>query len=138
MTDSSLITRRGLLIGAAAATASLAAGRLKSWPFSGVAPGSPGERLAGLLADRDSARALGRVYLRTVPAEANARRLTSLLTQSLSRGGRLGRMSDTALREQLHRRTLEEFRTLRTVELDGWVLARTEARLCALVAASPA
>jgi hypothetical protein len=138
MTELPLTTRRALLLGAAGVTASLAAERLGSWPFSPLAPGSAQERLAALLADHEGASAIGRAYLRTVPAESDARVLTSLLADSLSRGSRLGRMSESALREQLHHRTLDEFRTLRTVEVDGWVLARTEARLCALVAASRA
>jgi hypothetical protein len=48
------------------------------------------------------------------------------------------RTLDTAEDERLHelvlRATVEDFEGLRTVELRGWVLAQTEARLCALAA----
>jgi hypothetical protein len=39
--------------------------------------------------------------------------------------------SDAGLGELLLRAAAEDFQDLWTVELDGWVLARTEARLCA-------
>ncbi len=38
----------------------------------------------------------------------------------------------TALRETVAARVRDDFATARVVNVDGWLLARTEARLCAL------
>jgi hypothetical protein len=40
---------------------------------------------------------------------------------------------DDDLRVLLVRRSMQDFAEGRTVELDGWILARTEARLCASI-----
>jgi hypothetical protein len=48
--------------------------------------------------------------------------------------GALVTASDGRLRELLLSAAAADFGDLRTVELQGWVLARTEARLCALAA----
>ncbi|MGH3452501.1 MAG: hypothetical protein ACRDQW_17730, partial [Haloechinothrix sp.] len=85
--------------------------------------------------NQESARLVGREYLRVVPAEASTRVLAARVAERLPGGFRaLDTAKDDRLHELVLRATLEDFRGLRTVELHGWVLARTEARLCALAA----
>jgi hypothetical protein len=132
MTGPRRIRRRTFLLGAAGLGASLA------WfgpsPFRrATLPSS--ERLASLLQHVDDALGVGREYLRQVPAEASARVLTARVAERLPGGlGAIDSASDARLRELLLSAAAEDFRDLRTVELHGWVLARTEARLCALAA----
>lgn len=125
--------RRTFLLGAAASGLSLAWRSIGSWPFSPTQlPGS--ERLATLL-DAEGARVVGREYLGAFPAEASRGVLTARVVEQLPGGIRaVATASDDRLRELLLRATAADFEDLRTVELQGWVLARTEARLCALAA----
>lgn len=135
MNDEPRFPRRALLLGAVGVGTSLFA-RASGWPF--IASGKPvtAERLIGLLTDADRAAALGARYLHVVPKEANARVLTSLLVHSLSRRDvRLEHLSDEQLRESVRRTSTNDFDQARIFELDGWILALTEARLCALAAA---
>jgi hypothetical protein len=133
MTAPRKIGRRTFLLGAAGAGASLVWGSARFWPFPGT-PLPAGERLAGLLG-HESARVIGRDYLRLVPAEASAAVLTARVVERLPGGLRaVDAAGDGRLRELLLGAALEDFEGLRTVELHGWVLARTEARLCALAA----
>lgn len=102
--------------------------------FLETAP-SGSARLTGLLSDRESARAVGREYLRVMPAEASRQVLTARVADRLPGGFRtLDSADEGRLRELMLRATVEDFADLRTVQLHGWVLARTEARLCALAA----
>jgi hypothetical protein len=130
MTVPRRIRRRTFLLGAAGLGASLA------WfgpsPFRG-APLSPSERLASLLQNVEGALAVGREYLQQVPAEASPGVLTARVAERLPGGLRtIDTASDARLRELLLNAAGDDFRDLRTMELQGWVLARTEARLCAL------
>jgi hypothetical protein len=132
MTVPRRIRRRTFLLGAAGLGASLA------WfgpsPFRGASL-SPSERLGSLLQHVDGALGVGREYLRQVPGEASPRVLTARVAERLPGGlGTIDAVSDDRLRELLLRAAAEDFRDLRTMELHGWVLARTEARLCALAA----
>jgi hypothetical protein len=120
--------RRTFLLAAAASGLSLVWRSVGSWPLSGS------ERLAALL-DGESARAVGREYLRAFPAETSSGVLTARVAERLPGGSRaLATVSDGRLRELLLDATSADFGELETVELRGWVLARTEARLCALAA----
>ena len=126
--------RRTFLLGATGLSVSFAWRSVGFWPFL-QPPASGAERLVGLLRHQEGARILGREYLRAVPAEASTRVLTARLVERLPAGLRT---LETAKDERLHalvlRATVEDFEGLRTVELRGWVLAQTEARLCALAA----
>ena len=125
--------RRTFLLGAAASGLSLAWRSLGSWPFSPTQL-SGSERLGALL-DGEGARAVGREYLRAFPAEASRGVLAAHVVERLPGGSRtLVTASDGRLRELLLGAAAADFGDLRTVELQGWVLARTEARLCALAA----
>jgi hypothetical protein len=74
---------------------------------------------------------VGRAYLDRVPQEANVARLRQLLDLAAE-------ISAVTLpgpeKERLTLRQSEDFRTGRTVLVQGWVLSRTEARLYALAA----
>jgi hypothetical protein len=104
------------------------------WPAPGASP-SLSERLAGLLNQEESARIIGRAYLRVAPGEASARVLTARLAERMPEGLQsLKTADDNRLRELLRGDIAGDFRDLRIVEVHGWVFARTEARLCALTA----
>lgn len=129
-----MVNRRQLLLGAGAFGAAVAL-RLLPWsdaPLSGQ--GAVARRLPRLLGHPDSARVVGRAYLRLVPAEARPELLAKLIVEQLPEGEHTAAaVADGELRERLLDGVREDFRDGKTVELDGWLLSRTEARLCALV-----
>lgn len=132
MRASPTMRRRTFLVGATGLGASLAWRSLSPWAWPRRAP-STSVRLAGLPAPAESARLVGQEYLRAVPAEASPDVLVTRVLERLPDGGRtLAAASDRRLRELVVRATAEDFRHLRTVALRGWILAETEARLCAL------
>jgi hypothetical protein len=136
MTLPARMRRRTFLLAATGLGFSLAWRSVDSWPFFQRSL-SRSERLAGFLPHAESARIVGREYLRVVPAEASRAVLTARVGERLPGGSRtVDNVDDRRLRELLLRATAEDFRDLRTVELRGWVLARTEARVCALAALS--
>ena len=81
----------------------------------------------------DSASAIGQVYLQANPQEADAAWLVEQITQDMA-----GRVVDFAgvrgddLKTLLQERIRQDFAEENTVKLNGWMLARTEARLYAL------
>ena len=116
--------RRDLLLalGALALSGALA-------PSGEPAPAEIGGRsLVGRLRDPDAARRLGLAYLARHPGERDPGFLHAATLKDAGEGSR-------ALR-RLRARCREDFARGDTVRLDGWVLARTECRLCALVALS--
>jgi hypothetical protein len=87
--------------------------------------------LVGVLSHREGARAIGAAYLQQVPWESNARQLMSLIVEhDPSSLGEQASLDEA--RAFLQRSVREDFEQSRTVELNGWVVSRTEARLCAL------
>lgn len=90
-------------------------------------------RLAGLIERRADARALGCAYLRLHPEEAAREPLLERLLPDIQRGSEvLRRLTTARLREAARRQRERDFARGDTVLIDGWILARTEARLCAL------
>lgn len=89
------------------------------------------ESLLAVLSDPAGARDIGRAYLQQVPSEANGRQLVSLIAERYPRG-MAAQVHVDEVREYLSNLAREDFAHGRTVELNGWVLSRTEARLCAL------
>jgi len=93
-----------------------------------------GHRLAQIYAhDLQAARAIGGAYLRAVPEESDA----NVLARRIVRSGpvrlrRLDALSKKELTDALQSIIRQDFVSNNTVRLDGWVLSRTEARLCAL------
>jgi len=90
------------------------------------------KRLVGLLHDQESARAIGRAYLLQEPSEADATCLVALLDP-----GGVAARGKAELRRTIAARHREDFGCGRTVILDGWILSRTEVRLCALATIAP-
>jgi hypothetical protein len=75
------------------------------------------------LGSRTLLRRLGAEYLAQNPQEHNVRQLSVLLCAARSKP--FGR--------HLHERIAEDWLALDTAVADGWVLSRTEARLCAVL-----
>ena len=97
---------------------------------TGVVPPGPVAAWAGRAAapESDGIAALGRAYLRRHPHESHAPRLLRQLPEV---------RSAHAVRPQLPRLTstiVADFDTGRVVNVDGWELARTEARAAAAIA----
>lgn len=92
-------------------------------------------QLTRTLTQVESARAIGRHYLEVAPAEWDHRLLARLLWPADAAPlQELARMDVSALKQLLVTQQRRDFAAGRTVSLDGWVLSRTEARLCALLA----
>jgi hypothetical protein len=119
------ITRRGIL-----ARLGMAGGLLGGLLLPRVAGARPAGHLAALH-DLDAARRIGRAYLADHPGEADAAVLTTWLDQALGKPA-----SVPAARAALRRAVRDDMRGGRSVVVDGWVLALTEARLCALAGLS--
>ena len=92
-------------------------------------------QLVSLFNDRESAAAIGREYLQQLPEEAD----TQILAQQI-----LGRDS-TRLRGMVEQNDLGalmseringDYEQERVLAVKGWILSRTELRLCALVSLS--
>jgi len=86
------------------------------------------ERLVALLRHRDSAKRVGREYLKARPQEACAANLVAQLTRDL----KLQALSEGDLRAHFKQRSKADFSARRVVKLDGWIHSETEARLYAL------
>lgn len=87
-----------------------------------------GEALGGA----ESAREIGRAYLRAAPGDDSRERLDRALRAEL--GGPMPSVAE--LRDRLAARSRRDFAEGRAVSVDGWRLAHSEARACALVALS--
>jgi hypothetical protein len=83
--------------------------------------------LRSMIADLESARRVGQLYLQTAPEDADRDRLLADLFPRLEPQAGDRRDSFAACCRQ-------DFADGATVRVDGWVLSRTEARLCALAA----
>ena len=86
--------------------------------------------LAALLTDAPHARVIGRLYLEREPGENDQQRLAGLVFPDLESAEAPPRRD--AVLEAFFRRVRSEFEEHDTVQVDGWILSRTEARLCAL------
>lgn len=82
--------------------------------------------LFGLFGDLDSAQSLGKRYLDLYPQEAQRALLLAAHIQSAQP------RTSSELKKMLARERELDFRTSRTVIIDGWLLARTEVEACAL------
>jgi hypothetical protein len=83
---------------------------------------------------RESAVLIGREYLRLFPQEAHAERLLDLIVSPAARwaipsSGRI----QPAMAQWLYEKQRGDFVQGQTVLIQGWMLSRTEARLCALL-----
>ena len=107
-------------------------------PLTGAA-GARGEEssafeaaLLALLSDPSGAARIGRVYLAGQPEEARRELLARRLCDALGEGPR------STLRERMARCARRDFTRGDTVQLSGWLVSRSEARLCALAALASA
>ncbi len=67
---------------------------------------------------------IGELYRREVVAEQGLDQLVELLTSNA--------LPESITSEQLQQQVANDFKTNNTVQLDGWILSKTEARQCAL------
>ena len=89
--------------------------------------------LDALLRHRAGAERIGRRYLAMLPADADRSRLLTM-SPMLGHALRAVREGPEAAVALLQQGIREDFGRADTVIIDGWVLAATEARLCAVVA----
>ncbi|MEM8487226.1 MAG: hypothetical protein AAF564_16860 [Bacteroidota bacterium] len=82
--------------------------------------------LLQLLDDPDAVAAIGEAYLASSPDPHTVTSLTSLLER------RLGSLRLQALPDAISARVKHDFATGYTCQLNGWILAETEAMQCAL------
>jgi hypothetical protein len=97
--------------------------------LEGCAAPRPTE-LASLLTAGDAAALLGAAYRAAVPAESTAETIADAIVGDLGRPAR--RLRGKELGERLLARVRDDHAAGRVVTLEGWTLARTEARLVAL------
>ena len=104
-----------------------------AWAASSTTPHDPvASTLSRLLGHPESAVVVGRAYLLIAPDAREPARLIDLLSASCD-GLALDADLDT-LRPRLGRRIRQDFAEGRVVDVDGWRLSLTEARLCGLAA----
>jgi hypothetical protein len=130
-TDRVFSRREAIKFALAAAAAVLVQSQL---PGAAALPGAQlPARLAALLAHSESAKVIGAEYLLRYPQEADRDILLGQIASRMA-GADSGLLSsnDRLLREQLDGLVRADFAADRIVKLRGWVLAATEARLCAL------
>ena len=97
---------------------------------------SLGARFAGLLSQPASAGLVGREYLHQPAAERNVQTLVDAIAERLPGGGDAAAGATASeLRELVASAVSRDFDEGVVVRLQGWVVSRTEARLCALAAA---
>lgn len=114
------------------ALAGLAAGAIAGpGAVSAMAPFDPVERCLSIFVDRGAAAALGRECARVMPDVTCARTLAGRLLEDADNhaGATLGEV-----RAGLSERIRRDFAEARTIQVDGWLLARTEAQLYLLAA----
>jgi len=133
------LTRRHFLIVSAAFVTPLVLRprplALLTGPFGRDVPATAG-RLADLFRDPDSARVIGAAFLRMTPEEGSSEALVTAIGAGLPGG--IAALDDPIdpddLRGLLATRIHRDFAEDAVVELEGWIVSRTEARLCGLVA----
>ncbi len=95
-------------------------------------PATPGN-FDGLIRRRESAERIGRRYLAMLPPDTDRSRLLAM-SPALDRALRAVRHRPEIAAGLLRQGIIDDFRHANTVIVDGWVLAVTEARLCAVIA----
>jgi hypothetical protein len=121
--------RRFLLSGTLVATtfaSSSCSYSLTGLRASAISDGKIKAGLRQLFSDRAAARGLGKRYIDLYPREAQRILLFEKLVSSLQPG------SSRELKAIIARERESDFQNNRIVIIDGWLLARTEAEVCAL------
>lgn len=96
---------------------------------------APGSDLGALVGRRESAERVGRRYLAMLPRGTGRSQIVKS-SPALDRAWRATRRKPEFAARLLRQGIEDDFRRADTVVVDGWVLALTEARLCAIVALS--
>ena len=92
-------------------------------------------KLASFFSQKESAKQVGLGYLKTAPMEEDIHLLTNLICLSNKEHREVLLHADSRrLRELLRQKLCLDFEHDRVVHVNGWILAVTEARLCALTA----
>jgi hypothetical protein len=131
------ISRRAFVRGAVGLTAAGVAAAVGGGLLGRGRPATPAQRLASIVAHRESAAAVGREVLRARPAEADLPILLAALGRSVPDLPRLlAQAGDDELRAALDTASRRDFAEAGDglIRVQGWVASRTEARLCAIVA----
>ena len=89
-------------------------------------------RVGAVFQNPDGARTIGRAYLANCSPRPLKRRLLADLTKRLGRD--LHAIDSETLGRRLAKQVRNDMAGDRTIVVNGWVLAETEARLCALLA----
>ena len=103
--------------------------------FAGGTVAADAERAGETLRDiLKTGHDIGRIYLQDTPQEAHLNVLIRLIFPQLSSdpGNLPGKYDDAGLLRYLEARTQEDFSSGNLINIGGWRLARTEARICAL------
>jgi len=135
MTNTATLNRREFLKLAIAATVSFCIRP----QLAGVAALQRGQqqllpmRLVTLLTHAQSAKAIGSEYLRKYPLEADAQILIGEIASHPAANDIEPLIAtERTLYALIDRMMRDDFQAERIVNLQGWILSRTEARLCAL------
>jgi hypothetical protein len=128
------ISRRAFLAAAALAAAGGGGAAYRLFSDDGFDPDlEQTAEIARLFDELEPARRIGRVYLSAHPDEADEPALVRLL-EAMPGWDRALEASPARLGELARSALARDFERGLTVTVDGWILSRTEARLCALVA----
>ncbi len=94
------------------------------------------QRLARTIGDQTAAKRFGVAYLRAYPDEAGIELLVELIDDSVvgEYGQGMSLTDSQLLAEHLNKQVRDEYRRGEAIQVDGWILSRTEARLYALSA----
>lgn len=104
---------------------------------SGDSEARPSDKLCQVCNCRESASVIGREYLRIAPDEAHKSVLVDLICQgSPLNQGSLPVSDIPTARMALQELIRKDFELGRTVLVNGWLLSRTESRICALITLS--
>jgi hypothetical protein len=131
-----MLLQRGIVLAIGGAASIVAVGSVSSLLRFGR-PSAPGARLAAALPHSDGAARLGRAALASGLVEPDVPGLLAGLAESVSDlDAVLRNGSDDDVRTALDIARRREFRAhgAGVIRIDGWVVARTEARVCALIA----
>jgi len=131
--DKPLLDRRALLKMGLAASGVLGVGA--TWWHHASMENRLVLRLAGWVARSEDVTTIGQAYLERQPEEAHRDTLTRLLARDLSLFP-YG-VSDDELRQRSRAKIASDFADANTLTVQGWILSRTELRLCALAALLP-
>jgi hypothetical protein len=95
-------------------------------------------RWHGLLRTPQSARAIGDAFLEASGTAPSAAELIAQLEAAIGQTGTgIRDLGDAQLRARLREGIRDDYAERRTVRVQGWVVSRTEAALCALHSVTP-